>query len=124
MDFARAGKLSGARFVVLRAALARLERALGAFMLDLQRASIGYTEVAPPLLVRDETLFGTGQLPKFAEDLFRTTTGFWLIPTAEVPLTNLVADEILDEASCRCASPPGPRASAPRPARPARTRAA
>jgi seryl-tRNA synthetase len=99
MDFARAGKLSGARFVVLRGSLARLERALGAFMLDLHTLEFGYTEVSPPLLVRDETAFGTGQLPKFAEDLFRTTTGLWLVPTAEVPLTNLVADEIVDEAS-------------------------
>jgi len=97
MDFARAGKLSGARFVVLTGALARLERALGAFMLDLHTRDFGYTEVSPPLLVRDETAFGTGQLPKFAEDLFRTTTGMWLIPTAEVPLTNLVSGEILDE---------------------------
>jgi seryl-tRNA synthetase len=99
MDFARAGKLSGARFVVLTRSLARLERALGAFMLDLHTREFGYTEVSPPLLVRDETAFGTGQLPKFAEDLFRTTTGLWLIPTAEVPLTNLIAGEILDEAA-------------------------
>ena len=97
MDFARAGKLSGARFVVLSGGLARLERALGTFMLDLHTSEFGYTEVAPPLLVRDETAFGTGQLPKFADDLFRTTTGLWLIPTAEVPLTNLVAGEILEE---------------------------
>jgi seryl-tRNA synthetase len=97
MDFARAGKLSGARFVVLSGALARLERALGQFMLDLHTSEFGYREVSPPLLVRDETMFGTTQLPKFAEDQFRTTTGLWLIPTAEVPLTNLVADEILDE---------------------------
>ena len=96
MDFARAGKLSGARFVVLKGALARLERALGQFMLDLHTAEHGYTEIAPPLLVRDETAFGTGQLPKFADDLFRTETGLWLIPTAEVPLTNLVAGELLD----------------------------
>jgi seryl-tRNA synthetase len=99
MDFARAGKLSGARFVVLSRQLARLERALAQFMLDLHTREFGYTEVAPPLLVRDETAFGTGQLPKFGDDLFRTTTGLWLIPTAEVPLTNLVADEILDEAA-------------------------
>ncbi|HEY3916843.1 MAG TPA: serine--tRNA ligase [Stellaceae bacterium] len=97
MDFARAGKLSGARFVVLSGGLARLERALGAFMLDLHTREFGYTEIAPPLLVRDETAYGTGQLPKFADDLFRTTTGLWLIPTAEVPLTNLVAGDILDE---------------------------
>ncbi len=98
MDFARAGKLSGSRFVVLSRHLARLERALASFMLDLHTREFGYTEVAPPLLVRDETAFGTGQLPKFADDLFRTTTGLWLIPTAEVPLTNLAADSILDEA--------------------------
>jgi seryl-tRNA synthetase len=98
MDFARAGMLSGARFAVLSGALARLERALGQFMLDLHTGEFGYREVSPPLLVRDETMFGTAQLPKFAEDQFRTTTGLWLIPTAEVPLTNLVADAILDEA--------------------------
>jgi seryl-tRNA synthetase len=96
MDFERAAKLSGARFVVLSGALARLERALAAFMLEVQTAEHGYIEVAPPLLVRDQALFGTGQLPKFAEDQFRTTSGHWLIPTAEVPLTNLVAGEILD----------------------------
>jgi seryl-tRNA synthetase len=98
MDFERAARLSGARFVVLAGQLARLERALAAFMLDLQTREHGYTEVAPPLLVRDAALFGTGQLPKFGEDLFRVTSGHWLIPTAEVPLTNLVAGEILDEA--------------------------
>jgi seryl-tRNA synthetase len=97
MDFRRASRLSGSRFVVLRQDLARLERALGQFMLDLHTREFGYEEVSPPLLVRDEAVFGTGQLPKFAEDLFRTTEGFWLIPTAEVPLTNLVADEILEE---------------------------
>ena len=96
MDFGRAAKLSGARFVVLFGALARLERALAAFMLDLQTKEHGYTEVAVPYLVRDNVLFGTGQLPKFAEDQFRTTSGHWLIPTAEVALTNLVAEEILD----------------------------
>jgi seryl-tRNA synthetase len=98
MDFARAGKLSGARFVVLQGALARLERALGQFMIDVHTREFGYTEVSPPLLVRDDAVYGTGSLPKFAEDLFRTTTGLWLIPTAEVSLTNLVADEILEEA--------------------------
>ncbi len=97
MDFERAAKLSGARFVVLSGALARLARALGTFMLDLHTTEFGYTEVNPPLLVRDHALFGTGQLPKFAEDQFRTTDDYWLIPTAEVPLTNLVADKILDE---------------------------
>src|SRR5215813_3877594 len=99
MDFSRAGKLSGSRFVVLRGALARLERALGQFMLDLHTTEFGYTEVSPPLLVRDAALFGASQLPKFAEDQFRTTEGYWLIPTAEVPLTNLVSDEILDEST-------------------------
>ncbi|MGF1624843.1 MAG: serine--tRNA ligase, partial [Alphaproteobacteria bacterium] len=97
MDFAAAAKLSGARFVVLLGGLARLERALGDLMLDMQTQEHGYTEVAPPLLVRDEVLFGTGQLPKFADDQFRTTDDRWLIPTAEVPLTNMVADTILDE---------------------------
>ncbi len=98
MDFAAASKLSGARFVVLNDALARLERALAAFMLDLHTSEFGYTETSTPFLVRDAALFGTGQLPKFAEDLFRTDTDHWLIPTAEVPLTNLVAGEILDAA--------------------------
>ena len=97
MDFERAAKLSGARFVLLTGALARLERALASFMLDLHTTEFGYTEVNPPALVRDEALFGTGQLPKFAEDQFRTTDGRWLIPTAEVPLTNLVAGEIVEE---------------------------
>src|SRR5690606_24741275 len=92
-----AAKLSGSRFVVLKGQLARLERALGQFMLDLHTTEHGYTEVQPPVLVRDEATFGTGQLPKFAEDLFRTENGFWLIPTAEVPLTNLVREAILDE---------------------------
>jgi seryl-tRNA synthetase len=96
MDFTRAAKLSGARFVVLFGQLARFERALASFMLDVQTREHGYTEVAPPLLVRDHVLFGTGQLPKFAEDQFRTTSDHWLIPTAEVPLTNLGAGEILD----------------------------
>ena len=96
MDFAAASKLSGARFVVLKGVLARLERALASFMLDLHTSEFGYIEVSPPYLVRDSALYGTGQLPKFGEDLFRTTTDHWLIPTAEVPLTNLVAGEILD----------------------------
>jgi seryl-tRNA synthetase len=98
LDFRRATRMSGSRFVVLRRDLARLERALAQFMLDLHTTEFGYQEVSPPLLVRDEAVFGVGQLPKFAEDLFRTTDGYWLIPTAEVPLTNLVASEILDEA--------------------------
>jgi seryl-tRNA synthetase len=98
MDFERAARLSGTRFVVLIGALARLERALTQFMLDLHTTEFGYCEISPPALVRDTALFGTGQLPKFGGDLFRTTDDRWLIPTAEVPLTNLVADEILDEA--------------------------
>ena len=99
MDFERAARLSGARFVVLTGQLARMERALAAFMLDLHTVEFGLTEVNPPALVREEALYGTGQLPKFADDLFRTTDGRWLIPTAEVPLTNLVANEILAEES-------------------------
>jgi seryl-tRNA synthetase len=97
MSFEDAAKLSGARFVVLKGALARLERALAQFMLDLHTSAFGYTEVSPPFLVRDTALFGTGQLPKFAEDQFVTTQGLWLIPTSEVPLTNLAANEIIDE---------------------------
>lgn len=99
MDFETAGRMAGARFVVLRDGLARLERALGQFMLDLQTQELGYVEVSPPLLVRGQALYGTGQLPKFAEDLFQTTDGRWLIPTAEVSLTNTVAQQILDEES-------------------------
>lgn len=99
MDFEAAAKISGARFVVLKGALARLERALAAFMLDLHTGEFGYTEVNPPLMVRDDAAFGTAQLPKFEDDLFKTTNGFWLIPTAEVPLTNLARDQIHDEAA-------------------------
>ncbi len=99
MDFATAAKMSGSRFVLLRGALARLERALGQFMIDIHTAEHGYIEVAPPLLVRDDALFGTGQLPKFADQQFRTTTDHWLIPTAEVPLTNIVAGDIVDAAA-------------------------
>jgi seryl-tRNA synthetase len=123
MDFETAAKLSGARFVVLKSGLARLERALGQFFLDVHTSEHGYTEVAPPLLVRDEAMFGTAQLPKFKDDQFSVQAGlagkpfidflkaggrvedieglavpFWLIPTAEVPLTNLVRESILDEA--------------------------
>jgi len=98
MDFAGAAKLAGSRFTVLRGALARLERALGQFMLDVHTTEHGYSETTVPLLVNDATMFGTGQLPKFAEDLFRTTDGRWLIPTAEVSLTNLAAGEILPAA--------------------------
>ncbi|MEM8573547.1 MAG: serine--tRNA ligase [Pseudomonadota bacterium] len=99
MDFEIAAKLSGARFVVLKGALARLERALSQFMLDLHTAEHGYTEVNPPLLVRDDTMYGTAQLPKFEEDQFSAGEGYWLIPTAEVPLTNLAREQIQDEAS-------------------------
>ncbi|XYH97044.1 serine--tRNA ligase [Sorangium sp. So ce1128] len=106
LDFERAAKLSGARFTVLMGAAARLERALISFMLDLHTREQGYLEVLPPFLVKDSALFGTGQLPKFAEDLFKTQKSdpdraydLYLIPTAEVPVTNLHADEILDGAS-------------------------
>jgi len=98
MDFAAAAKIAGSRFVVLRGALARLERALGQFMIDLHTREYGYEETAVPLLVNDAAAFGTNNLPKFADDLFRTTDGRWLIPTAEVPLTNLAAGEIVPEA--------------------------
>ncbi|MAK61823.1 MAG: serine--tRNA ligase [Ponticaulis sp.] len=97
MDFEAAVAMSGSRFVALKGPLARLERALSAFMLDLQTQEHGYTEVSPPLLVQDRALFGTGQLPKFGEELFLTTAGHYLIPTAEVSLTNLVRETILDE---------------------------
>src|SRR6195952_473888 len=97
MDFEAAANLSGARFVVLKKGLARLERAIGQFMLDLHTNEHGYTEINPPLLVRDDVMFGTGQLPKFRDDQFAAGDGYWLIPTAEVPLTNLVRESILDE---------------------------
>ena len=97
MDFETAGKVSGARFVFLKGALARLDRAIGSFMLDLHTGTFGYTETNPPLLVRDDAAYGTGNLPKFSEDLFQTTNGYWLIPTAEVSLTNVVRDRILDD---------------------------
>ena len=96
MDFSGAALLSGARFTVLRGGLARLERALGQFMLDLHTAEHGYTEINPPLMVRGNAMFGTGQLPKFEEDLFKTTNDYYLIPTSEVPITNLAGDQILD----------------------------
>jgi seryl-tRNA synthetase len=99
MDFTNAAKIAGSRFTVLKGPLARLERALGQFMLDLHTAEHGYSETVVPLLVNEATVFGTGQLPKFAEDLFKTTDGRWLIPTAEVPLTNLVAGEIIPAVS-------------------------
>ncbi len=97
MDFEAAARMSGSRFVVLRKGVARLERAIGQFMLDLQTTQNGYTEVSPPVLVKEQALFGTGQLPKFEEDLFRTTGEHYLIPTAEVSLTNLVREQITDE---------------------------
>jgi seryl-tRNA synthetase len=99
MDFETAAKMSGARFVINKGALARLERALGQFMLDLHTSVHGYQEVNPPILVKDHAMFGTGQLPKFADDLFRVLPDYWLIPTAEVSLTNMVRDNILDEAA-------------------------
>ena len=105
MDFETAAKLSGARFTVLKGPLARLERAIGNFMVDLHTSEFGYEEVMPPLMVRDDAMFGTAQLPKFADDQFATFKGearddqekYWLIPTAEVPLTNLVRESILSE---------------------------
>ena len=97
MDFEAAARMSGSRFVVLKQGVARLERAIGQFMLDLQTTQNGYTEVSPPVLVKADALFGTGQLPKFEEDLFRTTGEHYLIPTAEVSLTNLVREQITDE---------------------------
>jgi seryl-tRNA synthetase len=103
MDFETAAKLSGARFVVLKKGIARLERAIGQFFLDVHTGEHGYTEVNSPLLVRDDAMFGTAQLPKFRDDQFAAGSldaegqGYWLIPTAEVPLTNLVRESILDE---------------------------
>jgi len=101
MDFERAAKVSGARFVYLKSDLARLERAIAGFMLDTHTQQFGYQEVSPPVLVHSGAMFGTGQLPKFQDDLFRVPVGegdpFWLIPTAEVPLTNIVNDEIVNE---------------------------
>lgn len=97
MDFETAAKLSGSRFVLLSGGLARMERALAQFFLDTHTGEHGYTEVSPPLMVRDAAMFGTGQLPKFAEDQFKTTRGDWLIPTSEVPLTNIVAEMIVEE---------------------------
>lgn len=96
MDFETAAALAGSRFVILKGQLARLDRALANFMLDLHCVEFGYTEMALPVLVREHALYGTGQLPKFAEDLYKTEDDHWLIPTAEVPLTNLVAGKILD----------------------------
>ncbi|MBL4807400.1 MAG: serine--tRNA ligase [Rhodobacteraceae bacterium] len=99
LDFATAGKLSGARFVVLRGSMNRLHRALGQFMLDTHVDKNGFTEIWTPVLVRDEAMFGSGQLPKFAEDSYRTENGWWLIPTAEVTLVNSEAGNMIDEAN-------------------------
>jgi seryl-tRNA synthetase len=99
MDFAAASKIAGARFVVLRGALARLERALGQFMLDLHTREHGYTEMAVPSLINDAAAYGTDKLPKFADTMFRTTDGRWLIPTAEVPLTAMVMGDVVPEAA-------------------------
>ena len=98
-DFEAAGRISGSRFVVLKGALVRLHRALGQFMLDTHAEKNGLTEVWTPVLVRDDAMLGTGQLPKFAEDSYRTTNGWWLVPTSEVTLTNLVAGQIVDDAA-------------------------
>jgi seryl-tRNA synthetase len=97
MDFETAAKLSGARFVILKGVLARLERALANFMLELHTENHGYTEVSAPYMLRDEAMFGVGQLPKFKDDLFQTNSGHWLIPTAEASLTNLVREKVLEE---------------------------
>lgn len=99
MNFELAAKISGARFVILSAAVARVHRALAQFMIDTHVDQNGLTEVWTPVLVRDEAMTGTGQLPKFAEDSYQTTNGWWLVPTAEVPLTNIVSGEILEEDS-------------------------
>ena len=99
MLFEPAARMSGARFTILQGGLARLERALGQFMLDLHTTAHGYTETQVPLLVNDAAAYGTDKLPKFADDLFRTTDGRWLIPTSEVPLTSLVMDQLVPEAS-------------------------
>ncbi len=98
MEFEAATRMSGSRFTILRGKLARMERALGQFMLDLHTGAHGYTEMQVPLLVNDDAAYGTDKLPKFAEDLFRTTDGRWLIPTAEVPLTSMVMGQIVAEA--------------------------
>lgn len=97
MDFETAAKLSGSRFTILNAGLATMERALAQFFLDTHTREHGYMEVSAPLLVNDKTMYGTGQLPKFADDQFKTTRGDWLIPTSEVSMTNIVADMIVDE---------------------------
>lgn len=98
MDFETAARLSGSRFVVLSGGVARIHRALAQFMLDVHTLENGLTETWTPVLVRDEVMYGTGQLPKFGDDSYRTTNGWWLVPTAEVPLTNIVAGQIVEEA--------------------------
>jgi seryl-tRNA synthetase len=98
MDFELASKLSGARFVVLRGALSKMERALAQFMVDLHTTEFGYEEIYAPYMLREECMFGVGQLPKAREDMFQVNTGHWLIPTAEASLTNLVREQVLDEA--------------------------
>lgn len=98
MDFETAARLSGSRFVVLSGGIARIHRALAQFMLDVHTLENGLTETWTPVLVRDEVMYGTGQLPKFGDDSYRTTNGWWLVPTAEVPLTNIVAGQIVEEA--------------------------
>jgi seryl-tRNA synthetase len=127
LDLERAVKLSGARFAVYWDLGARLERALANFMLDLHAREHGYTEVLPPYMVNSDSMYGTGNLPKFASDLFRVPHGdkeLWLIPTAEVPVTNLYRDEVLDTARLPISLPPTPRASAVKQARTARMCAA
>ncbi|HEY1096280.1 MAG TPA: aminoacyl--tRNA ligase-related protein, partial [Alphaproteobacteria bacterium] len=97
LDFPASARMSGARFYVIKGALARLERAMHLYALDMLTTEFGYTEITAPLLVNDLTMFGTGQLPKFAEDSFKADTGHWLIPTSEVSVTNLVMDQIVSE---------------------------
>ena len=97
MDFKRGVKISGSRFVLLRGQLALLERALATFMIETHLADNQFEEISPPFIVKEHALFGTGQLPKFSDDLFHTTDDRWLIPTAEVPLTNIVSNEIIDK---------------------------
>lgn len=97
IDFEQTAKISGSRFVTLKSGLARMERALASFMLDIHTQEFGCTEIVPPFMVRDSAMFGVGQLPKFAEDSFQTTNGYRLIPTSEVSLTNLVADMIIED---------------------------
>jgi len=96
MSFEQAANISGSRFVIQKSKLARLERAIANFMLDLHTTEFGYEEINVPILVKDQAVFGTGQLPKFKDDLFKTTNNYWLIPTAEVPLTNMTRETILD----------------------------